>query len=199
MSQEIVAAAWDLVETDHIVDFTVKQVTERAEVALQTFYRHFGTKDELLLAMFEESMHRAARTFIAESLDAEPVERLHHLVTVPFHLHYDESGRRGLQWRARERQRLLDLFPEAVEAVYEPFRAALADAIVGVCETGEARCDDPDLTATVILHLVQSLVHSVHGGGLAGSPTDVSEAVWQLCWQGLAEQSSPAAEQRSRT
>src|SRR5262249_29509730 len=45
---DIVNAAWSLVERDEILDFTVRQVIERAGVALKTFYRYFGNKDELL-------------------------------------------------------------------------------------------------------------------------------------------------------
>ena len=185
VAHDIVAAAWDLVERgDH--DFTVKQVTERANVALQTFYRHFGSKDELLLAMLEESISQGARGFITESAQYAPVERLHRLVTTPLLLTYDEDGQRINRWRARERQRLLEVFPDAVEAVFEPYRAALVEAIVAVRDAGEASCEDPELTGTVVMHLVQTMTHAVHGGGLDTPPDAAAETIWRLCWEGLA-------------
>src|SRR5262245_12791234 len=190
VAHDIVAAAWELVEGDDS-DFTVKQVAERANVALQTFYRHFGSKDELLLAMLEESISQGTESFIREGAKEPPIERLHRLVTTPLLLPYDENAQRINRWRARERQRLLEVFPEAVEAVYEPYRIAVIDAIRAVCDTGDAVCDDPELTGDIVLHLVQAVTLAVHGGGLEASPEAMAESLWSLCWNGLA---SPARE-----
>jgi AcrR family transcriptional regulator len=185
VAHDIVAAAWALVEGgDH--DFTVKQVTERANVALQTFYRHFPSKDELLLAMLEESISQGARSFITSAAGDPPTERLRRLVTTPILLPFDENARRINRWRARERQRLLEVFPEAVEAVFEPYRAALVAALVAARDAGVAACDDPELTGTIVMHLVQSMTHAVHGGGLDTPPAAAAESIWQLCWEGLA-------------
>lgn len=164
----------------------MKQVAERANVALQTFYRHFGSKDELLLAMLEEAIAQGIEGFVAESAGNPPVERLRHLVTTPLLLNYDDRAKRVNRWRRRERQRILEAFPEAVEAVFEPYRRALVDAIVAACDAGAASCDDPDLAGTIVMHLVETMTHAVHGGGLAADPGAVAEGVWRLCWEGLA-------------
>ena len=136
IAHDIVDAAWDLVFNAEVTDFTVKQVAARANVALQTFYRHFGSKDELLLAMFEDAIYQGSQSFIAEGAGRPPVDRLRHLVTAPLLLHYDERARRVNRWRLRERQRLLEAFPDAVEAIFEPYRAAIVHAIVAVCDSG---------------------------------------------------------------
>jgi TetR/AcrR family transcriptional regulator len=183
IANDIIGAAWELVGKYEILDFTVKQVANRAEVALQTLYRYFGSKDELLLAMLEESMHEAAAFLDAPS--EPPVERLHHIVTRPILMTYNEYEQRVLRWRGRERQRLLETFPDAVEAVYEPYRVLIADALVAVCETGHARTEDPDLDASLILHFVQTMAHAVHGGGLDELPETVAEHVWRMCWAGI--------------
>jgi AcrR family transcriptional regulator len=185
VTHDILDAAWDLVE-DGDGEFTVKQVAQQANVALQTFYRHFGSKDELLLAMLEESISAGTQVFIADSAELPPVERLESLVTAPLLLPYDETGQRINRWRARERQRLLEVFPDAVEAVFEPYRTALVDAIVAVCASGDAECEDPELAGTVVMHLVQTMTHAVHGGGLRASPDAVAAQIWELCWSGLA-------------
>src|SRR5262245_37135730 len=185
VTHDILDAAWSLVEAGD-GEFTVKQVAQQANVALQTFYRHFGSKDELLLAMLEESISAGTQVFIAESAELPPVEHLKSLVTAPMLLPYDETGERINRWRARERQRLREMFPDAVEAVFEPYRAALVDAIMAVCAHGAAKCDDPELTGTVVMHLVQTMVHAVHGGGLHAPPDAVAEQIWELCWNGLA-------------
>jgi AcrR family transcriptional regulator len=185
VTHDILDAAWDLVEAGD-GEFTVKQVAQRANVALQTFYRHFGSKDELLLAMLEESISAGTQAFIADSAGRPPVERLRRLVTAPLLLPYDEHAQRIIRWRARERQRLLDVFPDAVEAVFEPYRVALVDAIVAVCGSGDAVCADPELAGTVVMHLVQTMTHAVQGGGLHAPPDAVAAQIWELCWSGLA-------------
>jgi AcrR family transcriptional regulator len=195
-ANDIITAAWALVEQDGVLDFTVKQVIERAGVALQTFYRYFGNKDELLLAMFEESMRDAATRFVVRRQAKDPVQRLRQLVTQPILMDFDEQAQRVTRWRGRERQRLMEFFPDAVEAVYEPYRSAIAEAIVAVCAAGAGRCESPDLDARLILHLVQEMAHGVHGGGIGDPPKVVAERVWHMIWSGLGGTRSSA---RQRT
>lgn len=198
LGEQILTAALELInETD---DFTVKQLAERAGVALQTFYRHFGTKDELLLAMMEENIGRGTSTMItAVSAIEDPVERLHQLVSRPILQDYDETAKRRLRWSARERQRLSQVFPQAVDAVHQPFRSAVEAAIEDAVEAGMARSPDPSIDAYVIQHLVLNMVHLVHGGGIEHDPTTVADRVWAMCWQGLAVDGSTGGGRAGRT
>ena len=197
-AHDIVNAAWALVQEDEILDFTVRQVADRAGVALQNLYRYFGNKDELLLAMFEESMRSAAERFLDLST-GDPVERLWGMVTAPILMDFDKRAQRVMRWRGRERQRLLEFFPGAVEAVYEPYHAAIAEAIVAVCDAGKGSCVAPDVDATIILHLVLEMAHGVHGGGMDDPPELVAERVWHMVWAGLgADVLHPRASRRSR-
>lgn len=195
IAHDIVNAAWALVQEDENLEFTVKQVADRAGVALQTLYRYFGNKDELLLAMFEESMRSVAEGFLPPD---DPVARLRSLVTTPILMDFDERAQRVTRWRGRERQRLLEFFPDAMEAVYEPYRAAIADAIVAICDAGEGTCETPDVDATVILHLVQEMAHGVHGGGIEDPPELVADRVWHLVWSGLTAPAPPTRPARRR-
>jgi hypothetical protein len=78
------------------------------------------------------------------------------------------------------------VFPHEVEAVLDPFRGAVVDAIVAVCDAGEATCDDPEIVGTIVVHIVQTMTYAVHGGGLVADPEALAEHVWGLFWQGLA-------------
>ena len=196
-ANDIIAAAWELVEQDGVRDFTVKQLIDRADVALQTFYRYFGNKDELLLAMFEESMRDGAARVLVPRRAEGPVEYLRQLVTKPIVMKYDEQMRRSLRWRGRERQRLLEFFPDAVEAVYEPYRVAIADAIVAVCAAGLGSCASPDVDARLILHLVQEMAHGVHGGGIGDPPRAVAERVWHMVWSSISGDENPRPQRRA--
>ena len=42
-------------------DFTVLEVVERSKTSLRSFYQHFSTKDELLLALVDKIMSESTR------------------------------------------------------------------------------------------------------------------------------------------
>jgi AcrR family transcriptional regulator len=193
---DIIRAAWTVVHEGGGLDFTVRQVTERASVALQTFYRYFGNKDELLLAMLEESMIEAVGRILSRTKPDDPVEQLHTLVTEPIVQKYDAQAERMLRWRGRERQRLLERFPEAIEAVYEPYAHAIATAISAVCAAGRGRSETPELDARIILRVVQALAHDVHGGSMPDGPGDVAERLWRMVAATLAITETPPARRR---
>src|SRR5206468_3382632 len=115
----------------------------------------------------------------------DPVERLRTILTQPITRNYNDRDERVLRWRGRERQRLLESFPDAVEAVYEPYRAIIEAAIIAVCEAGQGSSDDAALDAALMLHFVQTMAHTVHGGGMESSPDDVAEHLWRMCWGGI--------------
>lgn len=181
---DIVRAAIELAEGDAGGDFTVKQAAERAGVALQTFYRYFGSKDELLLAMFEETIAQGMQSFFAETVGAAPVERLRHLIVGPIVANFDQDMRRRLAWRARERERLRASHGEAVDAVFEPYRRAVVESLQAVCDSGDGDVDDVDLVASVLTFVMERLILG-GGGDDAREPVAVAESVWRLCWNGI--------------
>ena len=52
----MVHVAVELAQERGLDSFTVQDVLKRADVSIQTFYRHFDSKDELLLAVLEEAV-----------------------------------------------------------------------------------------------------------------------------------------------
>ena len=58
-------------------NFTTQELIKEAGVALQTFYRHFGSKDELLLAVLEENVEQGVDEMEAiAARESDPVEQL---------------------------------------------------------------------------------------------------------------------------
>jgi AcrR family transcriptional regulator len=76
-SSKFLATAMELLNETGRVDFTVQNVVERSELSLRAFYQHFGGKDELVLAVFEELTGVFVES-LAKSLDDidDPFERL---------------------------------------------------------------------------------------------------------------------------
>jgi AcrR family transcriptional regulator len=69
-------AARELVDRN-ATDFTVQEVVERSGQSLRTFYQYFAGKHELLLALFEESVERAAEHLAAVVAERDdPMGRL---------------------------------------------------------------------------------------------------------------------------
>jgi len=55
-------------------EFTVQEVVERSGQSLRSFYQYFGGKQELLLALFEETVRSTAEHLYERiSRDDEPV------------------------------------------------------------------------------------------------------------------------------
>lgn len=76
-SSKFLASAIELLNETGRVDFTVQNVVERSQLSLRAFYQHFGGKDELVLAVFEELTGVFVES-LAKSLDEieDPFERL---------------------------------------------------------------------------------------------------------------------------
>jgi AcrR family transcriptional regulator len=53
-SDRFIVAATELLGETERTDFTVQEIVERSKMSLRSFYQHFGSKDELLIALFEE-------------------------------------------------------------------------------------------------------------------------------------------------
>src|SRR5262245_4413583 len=50
-------------------DFTVLEVVERSKTSLRSFYQHFSTKDELLLALIDTIMSESTRRWREDTAD----------------------------------------------------------------------------------------------------------------------------------
>lgn len=95
---KFIRAAADLLRTTGKSDFTVQQVVDHSGMSLRSFYHHFATKDDLLLALIEESVRR----YIGElrpKVDATEgaVEKLRLLLNTSFQSRYSgDPASRGM-------------------------------------------------------------------------------------------------------
>jgi AcrR family transcriptional regulator len=61
-------------------DFTVLEVVERSKTSLRSFYQHFSTKDELLLALIDKIMSESARKWGEDTTGLPSAEALRVLI-----------------------------------------------------------------------------------------------------------------------
>src|SRR6201991_1676250 len=61
-------------------DFTVLEVVERSKTSLRSFYQHFSTKDELLLALIDKIMSESTRKWREDTTGQPPTTALRVLI-----------------------------------------------------------------------------------------------------------------------
>jgi len=83
--QRFLDAAFELIDEKGTTEFTIQEVVDRSKQSLRSFYEYFDGKDELVLALFEETI-READDDIRTAVEAEsdPLDRL--LVSTARHL-----------------------------------------------------------------------------------------------------------------
>src|SRR4051794_39122177 len=63
-------AAFELMDEKGTTEFTIQEVIDRSQQSLRGFYQYFDGKDELLLALFEETLRESTED-IRKAVDAE--------------------------------------------------------------------------------------------------------------------------------
>src|SRR4051795_1475025 len=85
--QRFLDAAQAIIIEKGSTDFTVQEVVDRSRQSLRSFYQHFDGKHELLLALFEDALSRAADQILAAaSGQSKPLDRLKIAVQLLFEL-----------------------------------------------------------------------------------------------------------------
>src|SRR5664279_4862702 len=80
--QRFLDAAFELIDEKGTTEFTIQEVIDRSKQSLRGFYQYFDGKDELLLALFEETLHEAIDDLGAVlETKVDPLDRLRAFTT----------------------------------------------------------------------------------------------------------------------
>jgi AcrR family transcriptional regulator len=172
-----IAAAVDLLRTTGKPDFTVQEVVDRSGMSLRSFYHHFATKDDLLLALMEETVRRyvaSVRDALAEVED--PVDRFRILLTTMFGSpETDDPASRGLvlfQWH------LADSRTDEFTATLAPQVALVTEILTEGVDAGRFRTDIPvpvlaDLVSNTLAFALDLRILDIQLTEQAVSPDDL--------------------------
>src|SRR3954465_6768684 len=84
-AQRFLDAAFQLVDEKGSTEFTIQEVIDRSKQSLRGFYEYFEGKDDLLPAMFEETVREACDDIRATvDTESDPLARLH-VFTIRLH------------------------------------------------------------------------------------------------------------------
>lgn len=157
---EAVLAAGHRLVTERGTSFTTHELVKEAGVALQTFYRYFGGKDQLLLALIADLIrnHCAGLVASAEGI-TDPAARLEHHIRSTLRTLATPAQIAGAQFITAEHWRLVQLFPADVAAATQPVTDLVRDELVAGRAAGVLRPRNPDLDAWLITKTIMSAYH----------------------------------------
>lgn len=202
-SGRFLSAAQDLLQESGSTDFTVQQLVERTRMSLRSFYQHFGSKDELLLVLFQEALGAAVtlwRQLSEESSD--PVERMRIVVTSLYGMPTTvthASQTRAMRALALYHLQLADQKPDDFASVLAPLNELVLEVVQDGVAQGAFRTDlAPEALAVLVVQsLVSSTILYLLNDHLMGAPL-MPEELWAFLRAGLEGQSRPATTARQR-
>jgi AcrR family transcriptional regulator len=185
--QVIVDAAKRLV-VEHGSGFTTQELARTAGVAMQTFYRYFPGKDQLILAVIEDMIAESAAGLAAVvAVEPDPVERLRRIVLITMSgLGGDDASASGPRFITAEHYRLHQLFPRELALAVQPFTDLIAGELRAAKEAGLLDPVDVEADAALVNRMLMTTFHH-HAFAGAGprSVAEIGEHLWQFCRTGL--------------
>jgi AcrR family transcriptional regulator len=167
-------------------DFTVLEVVERSKTSLRSFYQHFSTKDELLLALIDTIMSESTKHWRAETEDLPAVEAMRVLIDricAPAESTKQDSINRGLTYY---NDHLAESLPKEYSRVLSPLHQLIGEILERGIDEGTFRPDlQAETTAALIMQAVLGAMRLRSlGAELNGVPIDGAH-IYDFCVRGL--------------
>ena len=181
----LISAALTVLERSNGEDITVQDIADEAGQSLRTLYQYFESKDDLLLAVFEETMRTYAQmiTGAIEEL-TDPFERLAGAMVAAISMsELRGSGvDRGL---ARLRLKLSEVQPELVGRAQAAMLALIRGLIEDAVAAGRVHVEDPEGATFAVLSLNAAYITTGMLGNDAGARRPEPEDIVAFGLRGL--------------
>jgi AcrR family transcriptional regulator len=192
-SNGFVRAATRLLNETGSFDFTVQDVVDRSGLSLRSFYQTFGSKDDLTLAVFEESVASAALWLREEMAKFDdPIDEVRAVLTNFWTGKLSPEVTRAVTLFAL---RLAATRPAELARALEPQLEVLLDAVERGMRSGQIRTDiDDRRLAELLMHTANALVQTtiLHTG------SESADVFWAFCLDGIRAQNADLASDHSR-
>jgi TetR/AcrR family transcriptional regulator len=179
-TEALLAAAHRLV-SERGGDFTTQDLIKEADVALQTFYRHFGGKDQILLAVVGDLITGHCRSLAEQGQAlADPVARLRFYVYGTLST-IGHPGAGGARFMTSQHWRLHQEYPDELAAATKPFADLVQGELEAAREAGLLSPRDPERAAWIINKLVMAVFHHYAFAEDDPAAITIADEVWQFC------------------
>jgi AcrR family transcriptional regulator len=181
----LIRAAAAVLDRSNGEDITVQEVADEAGQSLRTLYQYFESKDDLLLAVFEESMRTYAHLIEEAIADLEdPLERLAGAMVAAVRMP-EVSGTgldRGL---IRLRLKLSEARPDMVGRAQSAVASLLLTLVSSAASAGRIEVADPRGATFLILSVNAAFITAATVGNDAGVPPPDLAGIASFCLRGL--------------
>lgn len=169
-------------------EFTTQDLVAEAGVALQTFYRYFSSKDELLLAVIGDAMTEACERWAQTAAELpDPLERVRYLLlTTLERLEGDPHNAAMSRFVVSTRWRLHRQFPKELAEAEKPFVDLLRAEVNAAVEAGQLNPPDVEWDSWFLTELVRAVYHYYAFAEHDSDEMDVvKDQLWQFCLTAL--------------
>jgi AcrR family transcriptional regulator len=183
--RRLVEASFSLIRENGDLEPRVGAIVRAAGLSNQAFYRHFRSKDELLLTVLDEGVRMLCGYLAHRMAAAETAEeKIRSWLSGMLEQVLDAEAAAATRPFALSRARLADLFPEDVERSEQQLTALLRDAIDAAQRAGELAGADPEQDAETLYTLAMGWMQRKLGKPV---PPDRAEAerLIEFAMQGL--------------
>lgn len=181
----LILAAQKVIERSNGADVTVQEIADEAGQSLRTLYQYFESKDDLLLAVFEEAMRIYARMITEAVADlSTPLERLGGVLlsAVLMPEFSRPSQDRGL---SRLRLKLAESEPDRVADAQRNVAGIVIGAVRDAVASGDITNVDPETSTFTLMSMNTTFITAEVLGNDAGMRRPTAYANTLFCLRGL--------------
>jgi AcrR family transcriptional regulator len=185
--QRFLDAAQAIITEKGSTDFTVQEVVDRSRQSLRSFYLQFDGKHELLLALFEDALSRAADQIrAATGGPSDPLTRLKVAIELLFELSRpDPTAKRPLFTDFAPQ--LLISHPTEVRVAHAPLIALFTELMEEAGAAGKLRGEvNTKRMAAMTMQTVMFTAQSSSPTADEVAHPITSDEVWAFCAHGFA-------------
>ena len=164
----LIRAAVTVLDRTDGEDITVQDVADEAGQSLRTLYQYFASKDDLLLAVFEEAMRTYTRMIGRSLADLDdPLERLAGAVIAALRMpEFSGTGvDRGL---TRLRLKLAEVEPQLLGRAQAELTTLVRGLVEAAAAAGQITATDPEGATFMVLSLNTAFITTETLGNDAG-------------------------------
>ena len=159
--ERLVDATYRVIEREGTVEPKIRDILAEAGLATQAFYRHFASKDELLLVLLDDGRRRLAAYLVHQMEKASgPVDSVTAWIEGMLAQASDPDAASRTRPFISGLERLAELYPDEQQASID----LLVDLLAGPVEEGAAdgvfAVEDAHRSATFVYHLSVAVMES---------------------------------------